>query len=61
MNESQSSSPTDPADAQSSSGPVKIGVYETPERKSGLSPLLIGVIAVLIMAILAVFAFQFVF
>ncbi|MCL4295115.1 MAG: hypothetical protein KJ077_05285 [Anaerolineae bacterium] len=62
MNDPQSSLPPESPGPQGTSGPVKVGVYETPERRSGLSPLLIGVIAVLIIAILvAVLAFQFIF
>lgn len=60
MNNPQSSLPPEPSGA--SQGPQKVGVYEQPERKSGLSPLLIAVIAILIIAILvAVLAFQFMF
>lgn len=70
MNNPQSSLPPEPAGAGRAaetgepgmSGPKKVGVYERPEPKSGLSPLLLGVIAVLIIAvIMAILAFRFVF
>ncbi len=70
MNESQSSSRSDPAESRDVTGtqaresglPPTIGVYERPEQKSGVSLLTIGIIAILIIAvILAVLFLQSVF
>lgn len=63
MNDNPASSPSPMANVPGGTEPRTesdlpdrtVGVYEQPERKKGLSPLVLGLIALLIVVVLAMF------